>query len=121
MYCPTEDCQLDTNGDGEIDCYTPTGDVCAVADDGTGLAATCAFGDPIPFLFTNRDGNPLTKPMNETDNDGDGFVECDTSMMFGSVFLAMESLEDLIVTMVTSLYSLVPLSTVMVNTTIVLI
>ena len=76
-YCPTEDCQLDINGDGETDCYTPTGDVCAVADDGTGLAATCAFGDPIPFLFTNRDGNPLTAPMNETDNDGDGFVECE--------------------------------------------
>ena len=32
-----------------------------------------------PFLFTNRYGNPLTTPMNETDNDGDGFVECEYS------------------------------------------
>ena len=104
-YCPTEDCQLDINGDGETDCYTPTGDVCAVADDGTGLAATCAFGDPIPFLFTNRDGNPLTAPMNETDNDGDGFVECE---YFDDVWIGvpgMESLEDRIVTMVTLSYS----------------
>ena len=76
-YCPSSDCQLDTTGDGAIDCLTPSGEVCTTLDDGNGYAATCAYGDQVPYQFRQANGAALTAPMNETDHDGDGYVECE--------------------------------------------
>ena len=76
-YCPSDDCLLDTTDDGVSDCLTPTGDICTPPDDGNGYALTCAYGDQVPYLFRKPNGAPLTAPMNETDHDGDGYVECE--------------------------------------------
>ena len=52
-YCPTTDCQLDTTGDGEVDCYA-NWRCCSVPDDGTGNASTCVGSD-----LLNHSSSPI--------------------------------------------------------------
>ena len=80
-YCPSTDCQLDVLGDGSSDCLTPTGDECIPSDNNNvGFADACLTdteGLTISHAFLQANGNTLTRPFNETDNDGDGYVECE--------------------------------------------
>lgn len=80
-YCPTADCQLESDFDSnsELDCLTPEGLICATQDDGNNYAETCAAGDydgNFSHTFTGFNGTALSAPMNEIDHDRDGFVEC---------------------------------------------
>ena len=79
-YCPTESCQLDSTGDGVVDCVTPVGQICPAefrASNTNDEAELCVGSGATPHLFLKPDGTPLDAPMDETDHDGDGFVECE--------------------------------------------
>ena len=81
-YCPEETCGYDWNGDITSRCYTSTGSACTqpldvdnhylnCASDPDGLAGTFTHD------FVDANGNPITKPFDEIDNDGDNYVECE--------------------------------------------
>ena len=92
-YCPTTDCQLDVLANGASDCLTPDGDVCIPASVINGISADdCLTIEPhlrasstvhtgvltVQHTFQASTGTNLaSRPLNETDNDGDGFVECE--------------------------------------------
>ena len=87
-YCAAEDCFYDYNSDSIIDCYTPEGTDCVKAIDSENRYASCATnamyasglalgenGEFAEHVFTDADGQ-ISSPLDEHDNDSDGFVEC---------------------------------------------
>jgi hypothetical protein len=81
-YCPEDSCGYDWNGDVKPHCYTPSGSVCQQPLNVNNHYVDCAsdpnqLGGVFAHTFTDASGNPITKPFDEIDNDGDRNVEWD--------------------------------------------
>jgi len=76
-YCPNDSCQIDVLSNGLSDCLTPRGETCIPTDSiNVGFADNCVDGFTVSHTFTLGNGSALTRPFDEMDNDGDGYVEC---------------------------------------------
>ncbi|MEC8380306.1 MAG: putative metal-binding motif-containing protein [Myxococcota bacterium] len=72
-YCATTNCLSDTNSDGVVDCYTPTGDICDANYNSDATGFESCVSDDSDLQFSQVLG---TDPFEEVDNDGDNYVEC---------------------------------------------
>ncbi len=90
-YCPSDDCRVDADDNDVCDCLDPDGNACdtsALDADRDGFADNCIndldsepvdpdTNDPLELVRGTDLGTSYKAPTDETDEDGDGYVECE--------------------------------------------